>query len=191
VSASTKRGFWNIPNTLTVLRIAAVPVMVWLLYDPPSRSQDFIAFLVFVVAMITDIIDGWLARKWNLTSTIGAYLDPLADKLMVITVLVMLIPLGRVPAWIVALLLCRELAVTGLRSIASQEGILLTASSLGKLKTSFQSTAIGFLLWHWQPWIPIDAVSAGNVLLYIATACSVASGLEYFVSFMKGSKTTA
>ncbi len=184
------KGFWNLPNTLTVLRIAVIPIMVWLLLDEPSPEEDLIAVVIFVAAMITDIVDGWLARKWGLVSPVGAFLDPLADKLMTITVLVMLVPLGRAPAWIVALLLCREVAITGLRGIASQEGMVIAASSLGKLKTAYLGAAIGFLLYHGRAW-GCDAHSAGIVLLYIATFCSLFSGLHYFKEFVKNTKLVA
>ena len=183
-------GFWNLPNILTVLRIALIPVMVWLLKEEPTNTEEIVSVVIFVGAMITDIVDGWLARKWDLVSPVGAYLDPLADKLMTITVLVMLVPLGRVPAWIVALLLCREVAITGLRSIASQEGMVLAASSFGKLKTVYLGTAIGFLLFH-TDWLGCDAHSAGMVLLWIATAFSLLSGLHYFREFVKHTKLTA
>jgi CDP-diacylglycerol--glycerol-3-phosphate 3-phosphatidyltransferase len=185
------KGFWNLPNFLTVLRIALVPVMVVLLLNENMTFDDCkIAVTIFVFAMITDIIDGWLARKWGLVSPVGAYLDPLADKLMTITVLVMLIPLGRAPAWLVAILLCREVAITGLRSIASQEGLILAASSLGKLKTVYLGTAIGFLLWHYET-LGCDAHSAGIVLLWIATFFSVLSGLHYFREFVRNTKLIA
>jgi CDP-diacylglycerol---glycerol-3-phosphate 3-phosphatidyltransferase len=187
VEGSVRQSFWNIPNGITVARIFLVPVMVVLLRDEPTPIENVICCVIFVGAMITDVIDGWLARKWNLTSPVGAYLDPLADKLMVITVLVMLIPLGRVAAWLVALLLCRELAITALRGIASQEGIVLAAETLGKLKTSFQATAIGMLLWH-NPTIGIDVHSAGTVILWIATVFAVVSAVQYFVDFFR--KTT-
>ncbi len=183
-------GFWNLPNTLTVLRIALVPVMVWLLLNEPTNTEEIISVIIFVGAMITDIVDGWLARRWNLVSPVGAYLDPLADKLMTITVLIMLVPLGLAPAWMVALLLCREVAITGLRSIASQEGMILAASSLGKLKTVYLGTAIGFLLFHTKA-MGCDAHSAGIALLWIATACSMISGLHYFREFVKHTKLTA
>jgi CDP-diacylglycerol--glycerol-3-phosphate 3-phosphatidyltransferase len=183
-----REGFWNLPNTLTVIRILMVPVMVWLLWEEPSFEDGIIATAIFAGAMITDIVDGWLARRWDLVSPIGAYLDPLADKLMTVTVLVMLIPHGRAPAWIVVLLLCRELAITGLRGIASQEGLVISASAFGKLKTVYMSTAIGFLLWH-HPTFPepytTDAHSTGIALLYIATFCSMYSGAHYFVQFVK------
>ena len=183
-------GFWNLPNSLTVLRIALVPVMVWLLREQPTNTEEIVSVIIFVGAMITDIIDGWLARRWDLVSPVGAYLDPLADKLMTITVLVMLVPLGRAPAWMVALLLCREVAITGLRSIASQEGMVLAASSLGKLKTVYLGTAIGFLLFH-TDWLGCDAHSAGIALLWMATALSLLSGMHYFREFVKHTKLTA
>ncbi|RME20343.1 MAG: CDP-diacylglycerol--glycerol-3-phosphate 3-phosphatidyltransferase [Deltaproteobacteria bacterium] len=179
-------GFWNLPNILTVIRIACVPVMVVLLWDEPSIVESQLAFWLFIGAMITDIIDGYLARKWGLVSPIGAYLDPMADKLMVTTVLVMMVPLGWVPAWLCALLLGREIAITGLRGIASQEGITISASSLGKAKTAYQSTALGFILWR-IPTLDIDTWSAGIVLLYIATAISVVSAVQYFAAFVRAS----
>ena len=178
-------GFWNLPNTLTVIRILAVPVMVALLWDEPTPVGNLVACVIFVAAMITDIVDGYLARKWDLVSPAGAYLDPLADKLMVITVLIMLIPLARVPAWLVALLLCRELSITGLRSIASTLGIALPADTLGKLKTSYQSTSLGMLLFH-NEFYGISVHSAGLVLLWVATFFSVISAAQYMARFFRG-----
>jgi CDP-diacylglycerol--glycerol-3-phosphate 3-phosphatidyltransferase len=185
-----RKGFWNLPNSLTVLRILLVPVMVALLWEEPTFNECKVAMSIFVFAMITDIVDGWLARKWDLVSPIGAYLDPLADKLMVTTVLVMLVALGRAPAWIVVILLCRELAITGLRGIASQEGLLLSASVFGKLKTVFLGTSCGFLLWHHRS-LGTDAHSAGIALLWIALFCSVASGLHYFRRFVRHTRIQA
>ncbi|MCB9777377.1 MAG: CDP-diacylglycerol--glycerol-3-phosphate 3-phosphatidyltransferase [Alphaproteobacteria bacterium] len=164
-----------------------IPVVVALLWDRPSFIESQLAFWIFIGAMITDIIDGYLARKWDLVSPLGAYLDPMADKLMVQTVLIMMVPLGWVPAWLVAVLLGREIAITGLRGIASQEGITIKASSLGKAKTAYQSTAIGFMLWGTNS-LDIDHWSAGIVLLYVATGVAVVSGGEYFVSFVRNSK---
>lgn len=173
---------FNLPNILTLARIAAVPAMVALLWERPSAFELALAWFVFVAAMVTDIIDGWLARKWEIETKLGAFLDPMADKLMVTTVLVMLIPLGMVPAWLVVVLLCREMAITGLRSIASQEGIVIKASSLGKIKTAYQSAAIGFLLWH-EVTLGIDPPRSGLILLYIATFFSLVSAAEYFSRF--------
>lgn len=179
-----RQGFWNLPNSLTVLRIALVPFMVVLLWGPPSHAEKAAGFVIFVGAMITDIIDGWLARKWNLVSPAGAYLDPMADKLMVATTLIMMIPLGWVPAWLVVLLLCREMAITGLRGIASQEGMVISASTLGKLKTAFQGTALGFTLWG-GPDFGMNPVRTGLFLLYVATFFSLASAAEYLIQFFR------
>lgn len=183
---SRSASFWNLPNTLTVLRILCVPVMVALLWDQPGLAEGMAAFWIFIGAMITDVIDGYLARRWNQVSPMGAYLDPMADKLMVTTVLVMMVPLGWVPAWLTALLLCREIAITGLRGIASNEGMVISASSLGKVKTAYQSTALGFILWPLDI-LGVDAWSAGIVLLYIATLASLVSAAEYFVGFWRQS----
>ncbi len=179
-----RKGFWNLPNSLTVLRILLVPVMVALLWEQPTFMECKVTVAIFVFAMFTDIVDGWLARKWDLVTPVGAYLDPLADKLMVTTVLVMLVALGRAPAWLVVVILCRELAITGLRGIASQEGLLIPATIFGKLKTVYLGTAIGFLLWHHKS-LGADAHSAGIALLWIAMFCSVASGIHYFRQFVR------
>jgi len=166
-----------------------IPVVVWLMLDSPTPLECTLAGAIFVIAMVTDIIDGYLARKWDLVTPVGAYLDPLADKLMVATALIMLIPLGWAPAWLVLLLICREMAVTGLRGIASQEGLVLSASALGKCKTSFQATSLTMLLLHY-PLFGIDLHSTGTVLLWIATGFSLISALEYFILFYKESRLT-
>jgi len=184
-----KNGFWNLPNTLTVMRIAAVPIMVWILWTPPGVWMARLACTIFVVAMITDIIDGYLARKWGLVSVIGAFLDPLADKLMVVSTLVMLVAHGWLPGWLVALLICRELTITALRTMAVSEGLVLSASTLGKFKTSFQATALGFLLWHHETFFlglfQVDVHACGVVLMYIALFFSLVSAWSYLESFFR------
>ena len=200
---SKKISFWNIPNLLTLLRIAAVPVIAWFLWNirdskEPNEAKmmtsSIIACIIFSGAMITDIIDGYLARKWDLVTPMGAYLDPLADKLMVTTALIMLIPLERVPAWVVALLLCREITITGLRGIASQQGMTISASALGKIKTAYQSVAIGMLLWFFPVNFPLigetNVYACGVVLLYVSVFFSLASAVEYFVLYFVNSKSS-
>ncbi len=177
-------GFWNLPNTLTVIRMLLVPVMVLVMWEDATPFMNYLGCFIFVAAMITDIVDGYLARKWNLVTPVGAYLDPMADKLMTATVLIMLIPLGRVSAALVAVLLCRELAITGLRGIASQEGIHLPADTLGKVKTAYQATGIGMLLWH-EDFFFFDIHSAGTVVLWIGTLFAVISAVDYFVKFAR------
>ena len=121
----------NLPNILTLARIGAVPVMVVLLScDTPEAG--IWAAAVFGLASITDWLDGYLARRWEIVTILGKFLDPLADKLIVMASLIMFIPLGRVPAWAVFVILAREMVITGLRSIASAEGIVIAASDLGK-----------------------------------------------------------
>ena len=194
MTQSKNTGFWNIPNTITVGRILAVPVMVLVLMPAAgettlSRQTCVIAMAIFVGAMITDIIDGYLARKWGLVSVAGAFLDPLADKLMVVTTLVMLVPLGWLPAWLVALMICRELTITALRTIAVSEGIVLKASLLGKYKTAAQSTALGFLLWHYPTNLfglfEVNAHSIGIALVYFALLFSMWSALDYLLQFFR------
>ncbi len=173
-----RQGFWNLPNTITILRTLFVPAIVWLLWDEPTPGECTAAAFIFIIAMLLDLVDGWLARKWNLQTVMGAFLDPLADKLMHITALIMLIPLGWVAAWMVLVLECRELAITGLRSLAAGEGMIIPASSLGKLKTAYQSTAISFLLFHHPLW-GVDTHSVGYGLMWIAILVSIVSAAEY------------
>ncbi len=186
-----RKGFWNLPNAITVVRIAVIPVMVALLLETPGRWQAVTAMAVFVAAMLGDVLDGYLARRWNLVSVAGAFLDPLADKLLVATTMVMLVAIGWLPAWIVGVIICRELTITALRTIALEEGLLLPADSLGKFKTAFQSTALGFILWHYEttywfwPERTVDAHSVGIVLMYVALGFTVLSGANYLMNFFK------
>jgi CDP-diacylglycerol--glycerol-3-phosphate 3-phosphatidyltransferase len=182
-----KQSFWNIPNMLTLMRIAMVPVVAGMLWNPPTPLECIVSCVIFSIAMITDVIDGYLARKWNLVSPVGAFLDPLADKLMVTTVLIMMIPLSWVPAWAVALLLCREMTITGLRGIAIEQNLVLAAGGMGKIKTAFQSVAIGFLLWHNEVDFPfighIRPSLCGIFFLYISLFFAMTSAIEYFILY--------
>ncbi len=179
-------GYTNLPMLVTLGRVAAVPLMVWLLWEKPSPALAAITMLIFVTTMIGDVVDGWLARKWDIQSVAGAFLDPIADKLMMLATLVMMIPLGWVPAWIVIVLEARELIIGALRQIALSEGLVISAGSLGKFKTAYQSTALGFLLFHYSshelvPFIPItiDAHTVGIVLLWQSMVLSVLSAAQY------------
>jgi CDP-diacylglycerol--glycerol-3-phosphate 3-phosphatidyltransferase len=153
---SLKQEFFNLPNMLTMFRILVIPVVLVFVYYE-SRVNSFIAACLFAAASITDYFDGWLARRKGLITVLGKFLDPLADKLIVTSVLVMLVPLGRIPAWVVVLLLARELGITGLRSIAVTEGMVIAASQGGKWKTAFQLTGILGLLIHYP--YPIAVIS--------------------------------
>ncbi len=188
---SLRRDFFNAPNAITLARIGMIPVFLWFTYHE-SRVDSFIASMVYAVTGTTDFVDGWIARKKGLVTVIGKFLDPLADKLIVMAALVMLVHLGRVAAWVVIVVMAREFIVTGLRTIAMSEGIVIAAGQEGKSKTAFQVAAITFLLMHYQ--YPIDAIffsfdldanRAGTWLLYVSLFFSVWSAWNYFASFIR------
>ena len=137
---ATIQNLFSGPNQLTLFRIAAVPIIIILLLFP-NRICTFIAAMVFSAAAITDYLDGFYARKRNLVTTLGTVMDPVADKLLVSSAFIMLSALGWVPAWMVCIIIGRELAVTGLRNIIAEKGEDLSASNLGKYKTGFQIAA--------------------------------------------------
>jgi len=174
---------WNIPNLLTFFRIALIPVLVLLLLSP-SELLSILSVVVFSIASITDWLDGYLARKMNIVTNLGKFLDPIADKLLIAAALVMLVGLGRIPAWMVVMIIGREIAVTGLRSIASSEGIIIAASDLGKGKMILQISALIGLLLHYQ-YLGIDFHAVGMMLLWVALALTAWSGFDYFYKFMK------
>src|SRR5215472_749354 len=120
----------NLPNMLTMGRVVAIPVFLWLL-SVPTPQRGFWACMVFTAAAITDLLDGYLARKMNVVSVLGKFLDPLADKLLVMASLIWMVPMGRIPEWAVVLLIGREISITGLRSIASSEGVVIAAGESG------------------------------------------------------------
>jgi CDP-diacylglycerol--glycerol-3-phosphate 3-phosphatidyltransferase len=169
------------PNSLTLFRVAAVPLLILLMLSP-SRWSGFFAALVFSVAAITDYIDGYVARRFGLVSTLGKIMDPLADKLLVSSAFIMLIPHGRAPAWVICVIIGRELAVTGLRNVISEKGQDVSASQLGKWKTGFQIAAIIPLLLHY-PYFGIDFHAIGYWALWAALAVTLWSGIDYFVRF--------
>ncbi len=168
----------NVPNVLTLLRIVAVPVLVVALLDE-TPDGDVIAAIVFALAALTDGLDGYIARRRQQVTTFGKLMDPLADKLLVIAALISLVSLNRLPAWIAMVIIARELAVTGLRSVAAERGVVIAASWLGKLKTALQIAAILAVI-AFDP-TPVWA----DVLLYVAVAVTVISGADYFFGLRK------
>lgn len=188
-----RNGLLNLPNLLTLARIAAVPaVVVCLLFE--GKAAGMWAAGIFGAAAITDAFDGWLARRWGVVTILGKFLDPLADKLIVMASLIMLIPLGRVPAWAVFIILAREMVITGLRSIASSEGVVIAASDLGKYKTIFQMAAIPGLMLHYDYyWLfglrwelfHINAHNVGIVYFYLSLVLTVWSGVDYLMKFFQ------
>jgi CDP-diacylglycerol---glycerol-3-phosphate 3-phosphatidyltransferase len=171
------------PNLLTLIRIGIVPILVVLLLFPgPAPSAA--AAAVFLVATITDFLDGYIARSYGTGSTLGKFLDPLADKLLVTAALIMLSGTPRVPhvpAWLVVVLVSREMLVTGLRAIAAAEGRIIAAEELGKYKMVLQAMAVQGLLIHYT-YLDIDFFAAGLFILWISLVVSIWSGIDYFVS---------
>ncbi len=178
-----KSEAWNVPNAISIVRILAAPVLIALLLSP-NQKTSLIAAIIFLAASLTDWLDGYLARRMGVETTFGKFLDPLADKLLIVTCLVMLIPLGRVPAWMAALIIGREIAVTGLRAMASANGIVIAAERIGKYKTVFQIASVTALLVHYKFW-GVDFQAIGMVFLWIALIFTVWSGVGYFVRFVK------
>ncbi|MFP4668030.1 MAG: CDP-diacylglycerol--glycerol-3-phosphate 3-phosphatidyltransferase [Desulfobacterales bacterium] len=171
------------PNSLTLFRVAAVPLLIiLLLFD--NKVCGILAALVFAVAAITDYFDGYLARRYGQVSDLGKMLDPLADKLLVSSALIMLVSLGRVPGWAVCIILGRELAVTGLRAVISEHGADVSASLLGKYKTGFQIASIIPLLIHYQ-YFGLNFHAVGMALFWLALLITLWSGVDYFMRFWK------
>ena len=172
---------FNLPNCLTLMRIFAAPLVVVLLYYEGPLTC-FGAALLFALASITDLLDGHIARRDNLVTSFGKFLDPLADKILICSVLIMFTYLNWVAAWITIVIVCRELLVTGLRAMAADEGIVLAADKFGKWKTTLQSVAVVPLTMHY-PVIGINVHALGEFLLYIALALTVVSGVNYVYSY--------
>ncbi|WP_042144702.1 CDP-diacylglycerol--glycerol-3-phosphate 3-phosphatidyltransferase [Paucisalibacillus sp. EB02] len=180
----------NIPNRITVSRILLIPIFIIMMSIPFNWGEwdignsvlpvsHFIAALIFIFASATDWIDGYYARKYNLVTNLGKFLDPLADKLLVSSALIILVEMGVAPAWVVIVIISREFAVTGLRLVAAGEGIVLAAGKMGKLKTATQMIAIASLLLHNFPFSYIS-FPFGTIMLYLALFFTVLSGYDYF-----------
>ncbi|MCK9275343.1 MAG: CDP-diacylglycerol--glycerol-3-phosphate 3-phosphatidyltransferase [Syntrophales bacterium] len=178
---SEKREIFNLPNCITMLRIAIIPVLFLLLLSP-GRAMSLVIAVFFVLAALTDLLDGYIARKYNIVTRMGKLLDPIADKLIVSTAMIMMIPIGRIPAWIVAIIICRDVLVDGIRSIASSEGLIIEASWIGKRKTLCQIIAVTALLIHY-PLLGLNAHAVGIVTLYIALILTLWSGVDYAIKF--------
>lgn len=172
------------PNQLTLLRMAFVPVVVGVLFlrDP---TWDIVAAILFGVASITDYFDGYLARRNHVETVYGKLLDPLADKFLVVSCLIMLQELGRIHPVVVMLLICREMAITGLRALASAEGVIIAASRSAKWKTATQMVAVPFLMVR-TGFLGNFLFPLGNLLLYISLGISLWSAKDYIVDFFRG-----
>lgn len=171
----------NTANTLTMARIGVVPVLVVML-SYPGKIMCLAATLVFIAAAITDVFDGYIARRFNLVTSLGKFLDPLADKLLVGSTLIMLAGQGFIPSWVAVVIICREIAVTGLRAVAADMGVVIAADAFGKLKTVTQAVALCPLILHF-PWYGLDPQPFGTAFLYVALVLTVGSGINYFSNF--------
>jgi CDP-diacylglycerol---glycerol-3-phosphate 3-phosphatidyltransferase len=176
---------WNLPNTITLLRAAVVPVLLMFPSLAPSRAGSQLMAWLFIAAALTDLVDGWLARRGQQVTRIGKLLDPLADKLLVATALIVLLSAGRIPSWgtpMIVVIIGRDLAVTGLRGFASSQGRIMAAVAAGKAKTLVQNIAIGALLFP-DPTLGLPAHAIGLALLVLATGLTLWSGYGYFASY--------
>ncbi|HXH12740.1 MAG TPA: CDP-diacylglycerol--glycerol-3-phosphate 3-phosphatidyltransferase [Alphaproteobacteria bacterium] len=169
----------NLPTKITILRIVLVPLLLAFLVAP-SRVNALMAALIFGAAALTDWLDGHLARSTHQITTLGKLLDPIADKILLAAGLIPLVGLGRVPAWMAAILLIREFAVSGMREIAAAEQVIIPASSMAKAKTLLQILAILFLILNYQTW-PLTFHTVGMALLTLSLVLSLASGLDYYL----------
>ena len=187
---NVKKDIFNLPNMLTMFRVIVIPVVVYLLWLRTPMSC-FYAVIMFSVASLTDFFDGYLARRLNLVSITGKFLDPLADKIMVMAATVQLASMGWLESWIPIVILVRELAVQGLRSIASAEGLVIAAGTGGKLKTACQLTGLIGLLVHFEYPIHLFGIEttmnfhrAGWYLLVLSIIFSYISAGQYFKGFI-------
>jgi CDP-diacylglycerol--glycerol-3-phosphate 3-phosphatidyltransferase len=179
----------NAPNLMTLGRMALIPVFLYLLYYE-NRRNSFLAAAIYSVCALSDWVDGWLARVSGKVTTLGKFLDPLADKVIVLSALVMLVRLGRVPVWVVVVIVAREFLISGLRTIAVSEGLVISASQGGKWKTSLQLTGIICIMLHYHFSIDYlfgrvmtDFQVVGMFLLYLSLVPGIVSAVDYVRDF--------
>ena len=167
----------NLPNKLTVLRVLMVPFFVlFMLTDLGGVANKWIALAIFVVASLTDLLDGKIARKYNLVTNFGKFMDPLADKLLVCSALICLIELEELPAWMVIIIISREFIISGFRLIASDNGVVIAASYWGKFKTTFQMAAVVLLI------LDIEQLQLlTSIIVWIALILTIVSLVDYLI----------
>lgn len=168
----------NLPNKLTMMRVVLIPVFLLVLFLMPAPMNRYIATAIFVVASLTDFLDGYIARKYNLVSNFGKFMDPLADKLLVMSALVAMVALGDLPAWVVIIILAREFAITGFRTLAMEANIVMAASWWGKVKTTTQMIMIIVVLLALD--LPGIAI-VETILVALAVFFTILSGVDYIV----------
>ena len=179
----------NLPNKLTIFRVILIPFfVVFLLLDPSNQTYRYIADAIFIIASLTDMLDGKIARKYNLVTNFGKFMDPLADKLLVCSALIALADLGKLAGWIVIVIIAREFIISGFRLVASDNGVVIAASYWGKFKTTFQMIMIILLVLD----LPFKYMNIINMaVVYIALALTVISLIDYIAKnykvFIEGS----
>lgn len=166
----------NLPNKLTMFRVVLIPFFVLFMLVPITPVDKWIALGIFIVASLTDLLDGKIARKYNLVTNFGKFMDPLADKLLVCSALICLVALSKIPAWIVIVIIAREFIISGFRLIASDNGVVIAASYWGKFKTTFQMIMICLMIADIQA---IQIVT--DVVMWIALILTVVSLVDYLV----------
>jgi CDP-diacylglycerol--glycerol-3-phosphate 3-phosphatidyltransferase len=182
---AVEKAAMNVPNLLSISRVAAVPAFI-ILMDDPTPARALAAGVLFAVASVTDWLDGYLARKWGQVTRIGKLLDPVADKVFIASALIVLVGIDPAifPAWIVIVIIGREIAVTGLRAMAADSGMIIPADTTGKFKVGAQITAVLALVLSFA-WSAAWLVVLGQTALWLAMALSVYSGGQYFVNYWK------
>ncbi|MDD6491852.1 MAG: CDP-diacylglycerol--glycerol-3-phosphate 3-phosphatidyltransferase [Firmicutes bacterium] len=166
----------NLPNKLTMFRVILIPFFIVFLLVPITPFDKWIALSIFIVASLTDLLDGKIARKYNLVTNFGKFMDPLADKLLVCSALICLIELNKIPAWMVIIIIAREFIISGFRLVASDNGVVIAASYWGKFKTTFQMVAVCLLIADIQA---INVVT--QIVLWIAVILTVVSLIDYLI----------
>ncbi|MDQ6799631.1 MAG: CDP-diacylglycerol--glycerol-3-phosphate 3-phosphatidyltransferase [Acidobacteriota bacterium] len=176
---NVRNEIWNLPNSLTLLRIFLVPLLVVVLL---TKFSDFVGLAIFLVAAITDYFDGYFARRLNKTTRLGALLDPIADKLLMSAAFISLVELGLAKAWMVVIIIGREFAVSGLRSIAAQRGVTIAASPLGKTKMVTQVIAISLLIVAYELG---EFRFTSEIAIWLVMLFALVSGVDYFIKFAR------
>ncbi|MEE0956253.1 MAG: CDP-diacylglycerol--glycerol-3-phosphate 3-phosphatidyltransferase [Eubacterium sp.] len=170
----------NLPNKLTILRMIMIPFFVIFMKIPNFAAGRYIALVIFIAASLTDTADGYIARKYNLITDFGKFMDPLADKLLVITAMICLIDTKEIPSWVVMIIIAREFIISGFRLVAADNGIVIAASKWGKLKTITQMTMIIVILLNVPAFFYLE-----QVLIYLALALTVISLMDYIIKNKK------
>lgn len=168
----------NLPNKLTTMRVILIPVFLLVLFLMDEPMNRYIATAIFIVASLTDFLDGHIARKYNLVSNFGKFMDPLADKLLVMSALVSMVAMEDLPAWVVIVILAREFAITGFRTLAMEANIVMAASWWGKIKTTTQMIMIILVLLH-LPFAAMPMIE--NILVGLAVFFTIVSGVDYIM----------